>query len=210
MMGAVGTIDFRRPRSALATVDSSRRAAGRERAAADFYCEPRWAVEGLLDVQRFAGSVWDPACGRGTIPEAFKSRGHLTIASDLHERGYGPGGRDFLAWQPFGNEAPPVVDNIVSNPPFAIAEPFLRQALRLARHKVALLLRLSWAEGQGRRWIWDESPIAAIHPFAARVSMPPGDSHVAAKGGAVAFAWFIWSKDWQGPPIIRRIERRPA
>lgn len=194
----------------LATVDSARVAAPREREANDWYVEPEWAVRGLLDVQRFSGTIWDPACGKGTIPRTLKACGHTRVlATDLIDRGYGLGGVDFLApAKPPGGVA---IDNIVSNPPFDRAADFLRLALALARHKVALLLRLSWLESEGRRWVFDETPLAAIHPFGCRVSMPPGSSAEEAKGGAVAFMWAVW--DWShpvgAPPILRRIERKP-
>jgi hypothetical protein len=194
----------------LATVDSARQARPRERAANDWYVEPEWAVRGLLDVQRFSGLVWDPACGKGTIPRTFKAAGHAAaIGTDLVDRGYGRGGSDFLAIDPAhdANRAA----NIVSNPPFNLAEHFLRHALKLATHKIAFLLRLSWLEGRGRAWIFNETPLAAVHPFAARVSMPPGTVAQEAKGGAVAFMWAVW--DWShpvgAPPILRRIERKP-
>jgi hypothetical protein len=196
----------------LATVDSSANAQKRERNAHDFYSEPAWAVEGLLDVQRFSGLTFDPACGRGTIPCAFRERDLDCAAADIVDRSdvfYGDFRQgDFLTLE----GADGAVANIVCNPPFALAEPFLRKALIVATHKVAFLLRLSWLEGRGRRWVYDQTPLAAVHPFAARVSMPPGDSDVVPKGGAVAFAWFVWSHDWPigAPPIMKRIERRPS
>lgn len=194
----------------LPTVDSSARAVPRERNANDWYVEPAWAVEGLLDVQRFSGRTLDPACGSGTIPSVLIENGLYCDASDLVDRGWGNGDCDFLSEDyrpPGGGE----VDNTISNPPFDRAEQFLRKALSISRHKVAFLLRLSWLEGRRRRWIHDETPLAAVHPFAARVSMPPGGRGIVAKGGAVAFAWYVWDHSWPigAPPILRRIERGP-
>ena len=195
----------------LATVDSSAKPAKRERNANDFYSEPAWAVEGLLDVQRFSGLTLDPACGRGTIPTVFNAHGLNCIAADIVDRSDIFGGHfhhgDFLAL----DGADRAVANIVCNPPFALAEPFLRKALDVASHKVAFLLRLSWLEGRKRRWAYEQAPFAAVHPFAARVSMPPGDSDIVAKGGAVAFAWLVWdhSHPIGAPAMMRRIERGP-
>lgn len=210
MSGHVG-IDYRRPRGrnggALATVDSSKATQPRERAAGDFYTEPEWAVEGLMDVQRFAGGIYDPAAGEGTIPRVFQRHGFAVTASDLHLRGGNSLIGDFLAF----NEP---VDNVVCNPPFALASQFIHRGLRVARFKVAMLLRLSFLEGGAkdplRAWALDEAPLAAVHPFAARVSMPPGGRGLIAKGGAVAFCWLVWDHDHQGPPVMRRILRRPT
>lgn len=179
------------------------------RAAADWYVEAAAAVEGLFDVQRFTGWVWDPACGIGTIPKVCEAKGLKVIATDLVDRGYGLGGRDFLKWEPLDTERP--VENIICNPPFSLADEFIRQALKRTTHKVAMLLPLTFLEGKKRRWIFDETPLAAIHPFAERVNMPPGEELVAGKverkGGIRAFAWLVWDHDWIGPPIVRRIER---
>lgn len=192
-----------------ATVDSSTTQKRRERNANDWYVEPAWSVEGLLDVQCFSGYTLDPACGRGNIVSTFKARGLRCVGTDIVNRAphlFTFDSVDFL--DPRQHTA---ADNVVSNPPFDLAEEFLRRALDLARHKVAFLLRLSWLEGRRRRWIHDETPLAAVHPFAARVSMPPGGRDIVAKGGAVAFAWYVWDHSHKigSPPILRRIERGP-
>jgi hypothetical protein len=216
-MNAFRGIDSRRQKPAhgggqmsLATVDSAAKPTPRTRNAHDFYSEPAWAVEGLLDAQRFSGLTLDPACGRGTIPIAFRERDMDCAAADIVDRSdifYG----DFHQGDFLAVNASKAVANIVCNPPFNLAEPFLRKALDVASHKVAFLLRLSWLEGRARRWVYDQTPLAAVHPFAARVSMPPGDSDVVAKGGAVAFAWFVWdhSHPIGAPAMMRRIERGP-
>ena len=200
----------------LATVDSSRPLRVRERDEHEFYREPEWAVLGLLDVQRFTSPVWDPACGRGTVCRVFGQNNVTAFGTDLIDRGNGEshwwrGTHDFLSGGA-ASGVPLTYQSIVCNPPFDLAADFLRIALRLATHKVAFLLRLAWLEGIGRRWVFDETPLAAIHPFAARVSMPPGDIDIPAKGGAVAFMWAVWDLGWPKgmPPIVRRIERGPA
>lgn len=197
----------RRSTAALATVDSAKRIKARKRARGEWYVEPAWAVEGLFDVEEFTGRVLDPACGCGTIPSVCEAWGLDVIGTDRVYRGYGTGGIDFLSdWRRLRRRR---VVNLICNPPFSLAEEFLARALLVAQRKVALLLRLSWAEGKRRRWIWDHTPLAAIHPFAHRVPMPPGRLRKKAKGGAVAFAWFVWDHAHKGPPIVRRIERGP-
>lgn len=180
----------------------------RERSPDDYYVEPAWSVRGLLDVQVFSGFTLDPACGSGTIPKVFQEAGLQCDGGDLHDRAEGTYGiQDFLAWDASGFH----VDNIVTNPPFDLAEAFIRKALTVAKHKVAIIQRLSFMEGRKRRWIFEETPICAIHPFASRVSMPPGGKGIVAKGGAIAFAWFVFDHSWLigAPPIVRRIEKGP-
>lgn len=180
------------------------------RAENDWYCDDPSATEALLLVERFPGSSWDPACGRGTIPETMRAAGLRCFASDLVDRGYAYDSRlDFLADEPdgFGTD----VDHIISNPPFKLAREFIDKALTIASHKVAMLLPLTFLEGQ-RKAPWLKSvPLARVHVFSWRISMPPGELLVAGKvkpeGGKKCFAWFVLEHGWQGPPHITLLER---
>lgn len=197
-------------RSALATVDSGAAQIRRERSAHDFYREPRWSVDALLDAEPFEGLTLDPACGSGNIPLALMARRIFCVGADIVYRNF-PGAiiTDFLT----SDFAAP--RNIICNPPFADAEFFIKKALDLATHKVAMLLRLSFLEaGTGRtvkaklrRWALEEAPLSRVLVFADRVSMPPGDFEGEAKGGAVAFAWLIWTQGHSGPATFGRLHR---
>lgn len=210
-------------RSALATVDSSRPQLPRERQAHDFYIEERWFVEALFDAENFTGPIYDPACGSGTIPKVALARGLAAIGSDLIARGFGQSQIDFLAshaveaWTGLRDALGWAPYSIVCNPPFKLADRFVKRALDLGADRVAMLLRWAWAEGGvGNRessklhsWCLDVAPLARIYIAVNRVSMPPGDVAVDAKGGAVAFAWFVWQRRHQGPATFHRL-RKPA
>lgn len=204
MSAAAQRIDTRRERraSALATVDSGAAIVPRLRAAHDFYVEPRWAVEALLEVERFPGQSWDPACGGGTIVQAMRARGYACGGTDIEPRGGTTVTADFLVPHPAEGVPFSFVHNIVTNPPFALAEAFIARALSLATAKVAMLLRLSFLEGQARRTLFETTPLARVWVFSRRVSMPPGGSCSPAKGGAVAFAWYVWQHGHRGPPQL--------
>lgn len=180
-----------------------------ERRADDWYVEEPSAVHALFDAERFSGVCWDPACGQGTIPRIGKARGigrNGFYGTDLHRRGYS-------CWKPldFLSDAGStwtttlniVVDNLIFNPPFAKAQAFVEKALTIATHKVAALNRLAWIEGQGRSAWLQTTPLARVYAFPWRLNMPPGDHTGPRKGGAVAFAWFVWEIGWQGPPQLR-------
>lgn len=214
-------IDYRRPRdgggmrNALATVDSAVSLIPRARSANDFYVEERWFDDALLDAERFDGLVWDPAAGRDTIPTACRARDLPAMGSDLVDRGvdtvHAP--FDFLD-EPA--HVLPRPENIICNPPFDLAERFIERALSLATRKVAMLLRWSFAEGgslkteRGRlhSWCLDTAPLARIYVAVNRVSMPPGALAVEAKGGAVAFGWFVWEHGHVGPATFHRLRKR--
>jgi hypothetical protein len=72
--------------------------------------------------------------------------------------------------------------------------------LLLARRKVVLLARLALLEGKRRKnTIFKHSPPTRIWVSSRRISMPPGDRpDLKAKGGTVAYAWFVWDRSHRG------------
>lgn len=178
------------------------------RAANDYYQDHPEATEALLSVEVFSGLCWDPACGIGTIPKVLAGSGLVCLRSDIVDRGCGAVIGDFLEIDPRS------VDNVISNPPFNLARPFVDHALSMARHKVAMLLPLTFLEGVARaRWL-ETTPLARVHVFSWRISMPPGEllaaGKVKATGGKKAFAWFVWERGWVGPAQVRFLFRPVA
>ncbi len=172
------------------------RASGYERVEADWYVEPRWLVDALLDVEPFEGVTWDPACGGGTIPRAVADRGIEALATDIADRGFGVSGVDFLQSQR-------QVANIVSNPPYGIIQPWIERALTMTTHKVAILARLALLEGQARRTtLFAKTPPARVWVSSRRPSMPPGGTDVPARGGTIAYGWFVWDRGHSGPTTL--------
>ena len=67
------------------------------RADLEWYQEPPWVSERLLDAERFDGGAHDPACGVGTIPGVLESRGLPSSGADIVDRAGGKFAlRDFL------------------------------------------------------------------------------------------------------------------
>lgn len=174
------------------------RASGYERIAADFYVEPRWIVDAFLDMESLKGPSWDPACGAGNIPLVLQARGMSCWGSDIVDRGFGTTGLDFFA-------APETAVNIISNPPYGVIEPFIRRALEKTTGKVCVLARLALLEGVKRRSMFQETPLARVWVSSRRVSMPPGNSSIEAKGGAIAYAWFVWDHAHVGKATIEHL-----
>ena len=185
----------------------------RARADRDWYIEPLEAVEALLLAERFSGLSWDPACGSGVIPAAFTAALLEVDGSDIVDRA---GGKyhvcDFLT--DFDHDPLEPIANIVNNPPFNLARQFIDKALNIASHKVAMLLPLTFLEGQARaRWL-ATTPLARVHVFSWRISMPPGEllttGKIEAKGGKKCFAWFVWEHGWRGPPQVHLLTKSGA
>lgn len=192
-----------------------------DRAEADWYVEPRWCVEALADALPLAqGSwVWDPCCGLGTIPSVFAERigQHRVIATDIIDRGY-PG---FAGeWDATSDFCPSNVPtgarvNIVANPPFAIAERIVRQALVLADHRVVILQQLSFLASRGRHALFTEFPPAEILILSRRPSMPPGHmiaelGDKAFKGGTQDFCWIVWDRPHDRETRVRWLSPESA
>jgi hypothetical protein len=138
----------------------------------------------------------------GVIPIAMNAAGLRCFGSDLVDRGYSDGWTsNFLRDEPDGDGRD--VDNIVSNPPFNLAREFIDKALTIAAHKVAMLLPLTFLEGQRKAPWLRSTPLARVHVFTWRISMPPGELLVAGKvkpeGGKKCFAWFVWEHGHAGP-----------
>lgn len=165
----------------------------------DFFPTPLRAVEALLAAERFDGRVWEPACGDGAISRPFEAAGYEVVSTDLVDRGYGQHGVDFLMeWRP---RAP----NIVTNPPFKLAVPFVRKSLQLTTGKVAMLLKIAFLEGQERGQLFRESPLARVLVFSQRLAFVPGGTIGARKldgGGMMAFAWFVFDHAHTGKPTL--------
>ncbi len=167
-----------------------------EREEFDFYPTPPEATISLLAMEQFGRRIWEPACGDGAISKVLEERGHDVVSSDLIDRGYGEGRVDFLMESAPGPEE---ID-LITNPPFVLAEQFLHHALKVGVNKVALMLRLAWLEGERRkRLIYDTCPPVRVHVSSRRVTMLRGGVDGGKGGGGmIAFAWFIWERGFTG------------
>jgi hypothetical protein len=179
----------------------------------DLYETPAVAVEALLRVESLPHYLWEPACGRGNIVNVLRAAGHEVVASDLVDYGIpitAPGyyGVDFLMEHrlPNGTQA------IVTNPPYRLAEQFVAHALELYP-LVIMLLRLAFLESERRSRILDSGTLARVHVFKRRLPMMHRDGWTGPRAtSAIPFAWFIWDRAHQGPPVLHRIsvpEREP-
>jgi hypothetical protein len=161
----------------------------------DFYPTPRGGTLALLSVEAFPTLVWEPACGNGAISRVLQERGHKVISEDLIYRSYGVGGRNFLT------NRIPKADAIVTNPPFTLAEEFIKVAYGLGVGKFAYLMKLAALEGISRSYLLQRTGLARLWVFRNRILMTRNgeDPH---GSGMIAFAWFVWDRTHSGPAEI--------
>ena len=194
---------------------TSRKDAAYPRDPNGWYVEPESAVEQLFDTLDFGDvrTIWDPACGRGTVLDVAKRRGFWTIGSDIVDR-VRRGGHEFKRFDflrlPGG---PPVAFSIVTNPPYNepepdLAERFVHHALKIRGwHRAAFLVPVEFQCTQGRyERLYSRTPPSHIVSLMERPSMPPGtmlEQHGEAcrKGGMAEYIWTVWTDGHVGPTI---------
>jgi hypothetical protein len=131
-------------------------------------------------------------------------------SSDIHSYGYGEI-RDYLAF-PYETGS---CDWVITNPPFRLAEEFVRRSLCVARKGVALLVRTVFIESVGRyENLFRDTPPTKFAQFAERVPMVKGRLDRKAST-ATGYAWMVWDKQascvpqltWV-PPCRKTLERQ--
>lgn len=181
----------------------------------DLYETPVEATAALIEAEgdRMPHCIWEPACGRGAIVNVLRGVRRIIIASDLVDYSVpitppGYWGRNFLdqTSPPLGCDG----GGIVTNPPYQLADQFVRHAIRLVPY-VAMLLRLAFLESVRRTDILEGGQLARVHVFRNRLPMLHRDGWAGPRNSsATAFAWFVWERDHKGPAILNRVSWKPA
>lgn len=195
----------------------------------DFPTHP-WATRALCEMLAAMGHelsscvAADPACNRGFMAEPLREYFAQVHATDIHDYGYGAMNArcDFLLDWAYDKDD---VDWIITNPPFKIADDFIRIALSYARVGVAVFVRNAFDEGAGRYdRLFRDLPEAYAFPFVERVPLhrgklrDPGRRYwdPTAKDGAgdwrrpstaTAYQWLVWLVD---QPQFTTIKKRIA
>jgi hypothetical protein len=185
---------------------------GFQRVPLDQYFTEPWVTQALLDAVKFRGVIWEPASGRGDMVRVIEAAGYSVIASDIigDVLGFTPAHRhDFFSpvlsrginpYRPF---------SIVTNPPYKLAERFLRHALALTEPvggQIAMLFRNEYDCAATRRDLFERPS------FAAKLVLTRRPRWLDAKAQHSAsprhnFAWYLWDH-WHSSPA--RIEWIPA
>ncbi len=160
----------------------------------DFYPTPREGTLGLLSKEIFHGWIWEPACGDGAMSKVLEEAGYDVVSSDIEPRGYGTQ-REFLTTTFL------MAPNVITNPPFILAQEFATHALDLGAEKVALLCKLAFLETIDRTYWLETTPLESVWVFRKRLQLTRNGVKMK-NGGMIAFAWFVWDKDYIGRPHI--------
>jgi len=179
---------------------------GKKRAEADFYPTPESTTKALLDRENFEGLIWECASGDGAMAKAImKYTDNKVFSSDIRPDTFGVSNCDFLKTQKFPNlETKP--ENVITNPPYRYAKEFVLKAKKHATQKVAMLLKLVFLEGIGRYEMFQdkEFPLKKVYVFCKRQKIY-ANGIVGKNSGLIAYAWFVWDKNYKGEPTIEWI-----
>ena len=149
----------------------------------DFYPTPPDVTRALLLFLALQPcTIWEPACGDGAMSRVLAQGGHTVLSTDIRQTGFGQGDVDFLTAEPF------ICDAIITNPPFAASEQFIRTALEHAP-LVAMLLKSQYWHAQKRFALFDQHPPAWILPLMWRPDFLDGE-----RGGrpTMECLWTVW------------------
>ena len=180
----------------------------RERANYDYYATPYQATEMLLDEVKFSGNFLEPCVGGGHIVDIIKRYypDECVYGVDIVDRGY-PNTlvADFLKYDFLGQK----FDNVVTNPPFSLAQEFLEKSMEVVNDggKIAMFLKIQFLEGAKRREMFKKYPPKYIYVFVKRQAPwnngSPVDENSKPWSSTMCFAWFVWEKGFTGEPIVR-------
>jgi hypothetical protein len=142
------------------------------RLAGDLYVTPKWVYEALYSVEPQFEFAFDPA----------------PINADF----------DYLTSRIEGTLPSGKALAIATNPPFSLAEKFVRKALKDAAW-VAMLLPHAWDTAKGRVDLWG-APFKAKYILTKRIRWENLEQKK--NGPSMNHAWFVWDWKFQGKPFM--------
>jgi hypothetical protein len=181
----------------------------------DYYATEPKAVRLLTEIEKLHFRIWEPACGEGHLSEELKRLNFEVYSTDLIDRGYGDAFFDFLTctnkdygtygWDHYNDYW---FGDIVTNPPYKNGLEFIQKALSVVRggHKVCMFMKVQFLEGQKRGQFFKGFPPKVIHVSSSRLLCAKNgnfDEMIAGGGSAVAYAWWVWQKGYQGDTVIK-------
>lgn len=184
-----------------------------ERVEYDRYWTEHWVTKALLDRIQFRGWIWEPACGRGDMVKVLIQAGYTVIMTDIAGADLGCQGaikHNFLSDGALLN--PPNEFSIITNPPYVLAEKFIREALRLTKPDggmVAMLMRNEYDCAATRRYLFEQPAFRAKLVLTRR---PKWIDALAQHSASPRhnFAFYVWDHRHSGPAEIAWIPSAKA
>lgn len=166
----------------------------------DYYATDPSVTRDVLGVEAFNSPILEPCCGGGFMAEEIRKAGYSVDAYDLIDRGYGTGGTDFLS-----NDWEVGKYDIITNPPYTNVVAFIRQALKICRNKVAILMPLRYLSSKERFDVFKQYPPKRVYVYIERICIAKNgdfDNYEAGQNLEI-YAWYVWEKGYQGETTLK-------
>lgn len=125
----------------------------------DFYPTPDEVTEALCRAVKFNGSIHECCCGDGAMARVLQRHAYAVVGTDLINRGFGIRRSIFDIKEP-------MAENIVTNPPFDIAEDIIRHCFtHLKPRRMAMVLKSTYWHAKSRSVLFKEYRPAAVMPL---------------------------------------------
>jgi len=155
-------------------------ASAKDRPDTDFYQTPLEVTQALINFLKLDKGtyIWEPACGKGMMSNVLRNNGYIVTESDIET------GTDFLLQNSTN------CSWIITNPPFSLAEEFIRRSYTLNVNFAFLLKSQYWHAVKRNKLFFDIKP-----SFVLPLSWRP-DFLFGAKSGAptMEVLWTVWIK----------------
>jgi len=187
--------------STFITLGASNHATKGTREENDYYATEPLAGYLLLKAIPELNNIWECACGEGHLAKVFDEAGKLGKATDLINRGYGAVEDFLINTEPYHN------GDIVTNPPYKYAQEFVENALLRVDvgRCVCMFLRVLFLESQSRKKLFTEQPPKTVYVSSSRINCAKNGDFVTYNSSAVAYAWYVWVKGYQGETVVKWI-----
>lgn len=149
--------------------------------------------------------IWEPACADGQMVEPLREFGYEVIGTDLRPdvKG-GEGCIDFL--DPISRYHNKDYDGLFTNPPFVVAEAFIRRAL-IEAPVVVMLLKAQYWNTKNRKALFRETKPYMELNLTWRPAFLEAER---GKSPLMDCMWVVWVRGHTGDCIMKVIDRLPT
>lgn len=173
------------------------------RQANDFYATKPDDVRIIMELENIKGlKIFEPCAGQGHMAEELM-KDNVVITNELYNYGYNTNYNfDFLT-----DNIDEKFDMVVMNPPYKGADKFVLKALDYS-DKVIVFQKLSFLEGQNRyRDIFSQGILKTVYVYSYRTLCAKEGDFEKYNCATIAFAWYVFDKNYNGDPEIKWITK---
>ena len=174
----------------------------------DYYATEPISLQKFLNCIDFKLNryVWECACGGNHLVNVLLKNNYVVFATDIINRNNNLIiTSDFLAV----NNKSKWKGDILTNPPFKLAEKFVEKGLSLLKPGNYLILfqRIMFLESSKRYKLFQNNKPKYIYVHSSRVAIAKNGNFEKYAGGgkSMCYCWFVWQKGYKGETIIRWI-----